>query len=485
MEKRIRLPKSVLHIISVLEQEGYEAFAVGGCVRDSLLGRKPEDWDITTSATPIQVKRCFKRTIDTGIQHGTVTVLLDGVGYEVTTYRIDGEYRDGRHPKEVSFTGNLRLDMERRDFTINAMAYNETAGLIDEFDGIGDLRRGVIRCVGDAGQRFDEDSLRMLRAVRFSGQLGFDVEESTRQAIVERAAQLQRISAERIRVEMTKLLMAGQADRFREVYETGMTAVFLPEFDDMMRCEQHNPHHCYTVGEHSIVSVCVMNTFFKMAEAQMDAAFAEMGFSLLSEYVRQKIIQICRGLSEKQHRMLVVTMLLHDVAKPSVRMTDEKGIDHFHGHPEQGEHIAGDILKRLTFDNETVDTVRHLIRYHDYRMEPKAKYVRRGASRIGRERMWMLFLVQYADALAQSTEMLPPKLERLEQDMRLYEQMEAEGQALSIRDLAVNGNDLIREGVSPGPAMGEILQQLLELVLEEPERNVRETLLEEMHKIID
>lgn len=500
MKKKIRLPKSVLYIISVLEREGYEAFAVGGCVRDSLLGRKPMDWDITTSATPFEVKRCFNRTIDTGIQHGTVTVMLDGEGYEVTTYRVDGEYRDGRHPQEVSFTANLRLDLERRDFTINAMAYNETVGLVDEFDGVGDLKRGVIRCVGDAGQRFDEDALRMLRAIRFSGQLDFTVEERTRQAIVDRADHLEKISAERIRVEMTKLLVSRRADRFREVYATGMTAVFFPEFDHMMRCEQRNPHHCYTVGEHSIAGVCVINELFETAGTKGDASEVSSGnagecgerqdgepswFPLLSDYVRQTLVQVCRSLTEKQHMILAVTMLLHDVAKPVVKMTDEEGTDHFHGHPEKGEQMARRILRRLTFDNETVDLAGHLIRYHDYRMKPEAKYVRRGAARVGRERMWMLFLVQYADALAQSRDMLPPKLARLEQDMRLYEQMESEGQPLSIRDLAVNGNDLIRAGVRPGPAIGEELQRLLELVLEDPECNTRERLLEEMHKNID
>lgn len=482
ISKRIKMPESVSYIIAELEGRGYEAFAVGGCVRDTLLGREPEDWDITTSATPQEVKRCFRRTIDTGIAHGTVTVMLDGVGYEVTTYRIDGEYEDGRHPTEVSFTGNLRMDLERRDFTINAMAYNDTVGLVDEFDGIGDLKRGVIRCVGDAGKRFDEDALRMLRAVRFSGQLGFAVEAETRQAIVERASHLKKISMERIRAEITKLLVSKKAENLRMVYETGMTKVFLPEFDEMMCCEQNNPHHCYSVGEHSIVGIGIINTFFAAASGEADGS-ASMG--CLSDYAREKLLQLCRGMSHKEHVMLSVTMLLHDVAKPSVRATDEAGIDHFHGHPEQGERMALRILKRMTFDNETSDMVRHLIKYHDYRMQPEAKYVRRAASKIGGDRMWMVFLVQYADALAQNPQMLEPKLLRLEEDMRLYEQIEAEKQPFSIRDLAVNGNDLIRVGIKPGPALGETLQRLLEFVLEDPERNTRELLLEEMQKNTD
>ena len=173
-EYKMTMPQEVVRIINTLEEHGYEAYAVGGCVRDAMLGRTPEDWDITTSAKPLEVKALFRKTIDTGLQHGTITVMMNGEGYEVTTYRIDGEYEDGRHPKEVAFTTNLKMDLERRDFTINAMAYNDQSGLVDEFDGVGDLKKGIIRCVGDAGQRFDEDALRMLRAVRFSGQLGFD-----------------------------------------------------------------------------------------------------------------------------------------------------------------------------------------------------------------------------------------------------------------------------------------------------------------------
>lgn len=263
MKLKMILPKNVSYIISKLEQAGYEAYAVGGCVRDTLLERKPQDWDITTSAKPLEIKQLFKKTIDTGIQHGTVTVMLDHIGYEVTTYRIDGEYEDNRHPKKVEFTDNLKLDLERRDFTINAMAYNDKRGLVDEFEGIKDLKDGIIRCVGDAGQRFDEDALRMLRAVRFAGQLGFEIEEETRNAIVQRADRLENISAERIRVELTKLLVAKEAGRLRDAYSTGMTRYFLPELDKAMVTEQKNPHHVYTVGEHSIHGIEIMNCFFE------------------------------------------------------------------------------------------------------------------------------------------------------------------------------------------------------------------------------
>lgn len=249
---KIQLPDKVHHIITTLQDHGYEAYAVGGCVRDSILGRDPQDWDITTSATPLETKALFERTFDTGIEHGTITVLLEKEGFEVTTYRIDGKYEDSRHPKEVQFTRSLEEDLKRRDFTINAMAYNEEAGLVDIFDGLQDLDQKVIRCVGNAGERFSEDALRILRAVRFSAQLGFDIEEKTREAISDLASNLRNISAERIQVELVKLLVSPYPERIRLAYELGITSVILPEFDVMMVTEQENLHHCYHVGEHTI-----------------------------------------------------------------------------------------------------------------------------------------------------------------------------------------------------------------------------------------
>ena len=244
-EYQMTMPQEVVRIINTLEQHGYEAYAVGGCVRDAMLGREPEDWDITTSAKPLEVKRLFRKTIDTGLQHGTITVMVNGEGYEVTTYRIDGEYEDGRHPKEVAFTTSLRMDLERRDFTINAMAYNDRSGLVDEFDGVGDLKRGVIRCVGDAGQRFDEDALRMLRAVRFSGQLGFTIEDATLQAMEQRIQNLQKISAERIQVELTKLLLSDHPEKIWMVDATGIADYVTSGFPEVFEreLERENSHN--------------------------------------------------------------------------------------------------------------------------------------------------------------------------------------------------------------------------------------------------
>ena len=247
-------PKYVKHILITLQSRGHAAYLVGGCVRDSILGRSPDDWDITTSAKPEQVKALFHRTVDTGLQHGTVTVLMEKEGYEVTTYRVDGEYEDGRHPKEVTFTASLEEDLKRRDFTINAMAYNPSSGLVDLFGGLEDIERKIIRCVGDPLERFTEDALRIMRAVRFSAQLGFAIEEETRKALKVLAPNLKHVSAERIQVELVKLLMSPHPDYLRVAYEAGITAEFLPEFDACMTTSQNTPHHCYTVGEHIPVS---------------------------------------------------------------------------------------------------------------------------------------------------------------------------------------------------------------------------------------
>lgn len=227
---RIQIPDHVEQIIEQLNHQGYEAYAVGGCVRDTLLGREPDDWDITTSATPLQVKELFRRTIDTGIQHGTVTVMLGDAGYEVTTYRIDGEYEDGRHPKQVAFTASLLEDLKRRDFTINAMAYNHQIGIVDEFGGTRDLEEGIIRCVGKATERFNEDALRILRAIRFSAQLGFTVESDTWEAITLIAPNLAKVSKERVQIELTKLLLSAHPEHIGQVYTTGIAAYVSPAF---------------------------------------------------------------------------------------------------------------------------------------------------------------------------------------------------------------------------------------------------------------
>lgn len=434
----IRLPEQVADIIHTLEQAGFEAYAVGGCVRDSILGREPDDWDITTSAKPEQVKALFYRTVDTGIRHGTVTVLKNRTGYEVTTYRIDGEYEDGRHPKDVVFTASLEEDLKRRDFTINAMAYNETRGLVDLFDGIGDIERKVLRCVGDPKERFREDALRMMRAVRFSAQLDYEIEEKTKEAIAQLAGTLEKISAERIQAELVKLLLSAHPERIRTCWETGMTAVFFPEFDRMMETGQNNPHHCYSVGEHTIHS---------MMEVRAD-------------------------------RVLRLSMLLHDSGKPATKTTDEAGIDHFHGHVQESMRTAKKLLGRLKFDNDTTDRVVRLVGAHDVWIVPDAKHMRRAMNRLGEDLFPELFEVKEADMKAQSMYERAEKENALAQLRRIYGEVRAAGECVSLKDLAVNGSDLIAAGMKPGRELGAVLRALLEEVLEDPSCNEKEILLQ-------
>ena len=442
-KERITLPPQVVEIIRTLEGQGYEAYAVGGCVRDSLLGREPNDWDITTSARPGEVKALFARTVDTGLQHGTVTVLLDGIGFEVTTYRIDGDYEDGRHPKSVTFTVSLEEDLKRRDFTINAMACHPDRGLVDLFGGITDLKQGVIRCVGEPLERFTEDALRILRAVRFCAQLGFTMETRTREAIREIAPNLQKVSTERIQTELVKLLVSPHPEYLRIAYETGMTAYFLPEWDRCMTTAQNNPHHIYTVGEHSL-----------------------------------RAMQLIRP-----DKVLRLTMMLHDIAKPLLKTTDENGIDHFKKHAPAGEKLAEDILRRLKFDNDTIRTVCCLIYWHDSRPKPDGASVRRAINRIGEEYFPLYLEVQRADLLAQSTYCREEKLDRLDKVCACYQEILTSRDCISLRTLAVNGRDLIEAGCRPGKELGRILQLLLEYVLEHPEENRKEALLEKLSHI--
>ena len=434
---QIALPEKVHTILETLTAAGFEAYAVGGCVRDCVLRREPNDWDITTSAEPAEVKKLFRRTVDTGIRHGTVTVLLDREGFEVTTYRIDGEYEDGRHPKEVTFTSSLEEDLKRRDFTINAMAYNERAGLVDLFGGMDDIVRGVVRCVGSAGERFTEDALRMLRAVRFSAQLGYEIAPETKEAIRRLAPHLERISAERIQAELVKLVTSPHPDYLRTAYETGITGQILPEFDLCMETQQHNPHHCYSVGEHILHA---------MREVPPDKA-------------------------------LRLGMLFHDIAKPQTLTVDEEGITHNKGHAEMGARMTRDILRRLKFDNDTTDTVSRLVLCHDRGIELTPRGVRRAVSRIGADIFPMLLAVRYADIMAQSDYKREEKLQRLERLRELYEEILRKNECINLKGLAVGGRDLIALGIPAGKAIGDMLQELLELVLEEPERNTRDELL--------
>lgn len=444
---KIVLPEKVNTVLRMLTEHGYEAYAVGGCVRDALLGRTAEDWDITTSASPYEVKTLFRRTVDTGIRHGTVTVLLDKEGFEVTTYRVDGEYEDGRHPKEVQFTKQLSEDLRRRDFTINAMAYYEESGLVDLFGGEEDLKNRIIRCVGEPGERFDEDALRILRAFRFSAQLDFRIEEATLTAASVRAENLRKISAERIRTELDKLLLSEHPDRLLTVYEAGITRVIFPEFDAMMRTTQNNRNHVADVGTHTLRTVSRVGS--------------------TGEW------------SKRELRILRWSALLHDVAKPECQRKHPDGSEDFPQHAARSAQLAKKILLRLKFDRETMDMVTRLIAAHDeYCVTWDEEQMRRMLCRFGPELLRLLFALQEADVMAQSDWKREEKLSGLSKAEQLYRRITQRGDCICLKQLAITGNDLLRLGFAPGKGIGEELSRLLEEVLITPTKNTKEVLTE-------
>ncbi len=435
---KIVLPDKVMMIILNLQMHGYDAYAVGGCVRDSILAKKPQDWDVTTSAKPADIKRMFRRTVDTGIEHGTVTVLLGKESFEVTTYRVDGAYEDNRHPKEVRFTNNLEEDLKRRDFTINAMAYNDDVRLVDEFGGMRDLNYHLIRCVGDPRERFAEDALRILRAVRFSAQLGFSIEPSTEAAIQELAPTLQYVSAERIRAELLKILVSDHPERLREAYRLGITKVILPEWDEMEGVSQNTPHHKYDVAEHTMEAI----------------------------------------KNIKNDKILRLTMLFHDMGKPIMKTTDENGRDHFKGHAIVSEELTNVVMRRLKFDNDTIKKVTRLVCYHDYRVEATPQNVRRAMNRIGVDLFPYYLAVRLADVKAQSAYRKREKVENIIKMRELYQETLLQEHCVTLHDLAVTGKDLLELGMKPGHELGNILKELLEWVIDDPDCNKKEILCE-------
>lgn len=443
---QITVPEKVRNIIGKLQDAGFDAYVVGGCVRDSVLGVTPNDWDITTNALPADVKKIFRRTVDVGIEHGTVKVMVGNDGYEITTYRIDGMYEDSRHPSSVTFTADLKEDLRRRDFTINAMAYNDRVGLVDLFGGEDDLKEGLIRAVGDAKERFSEDALRILRALRFSARFGFDIDTDTKQAITELAPTLSNISAERIRDELEKLICSDNPDRLRWAYIFGVTGVIFPEWDSMMECMQTTPHHFTDVGDHTIIAL---------------------------EY----IVKNYPDISSADNRILRIATMLHDIAKPVMKTTGPDGIDHFKGHPEKGVGMAEKVLKRLKYDNDTIDRVKKLVKYHDERPKLKLPSVRRFIVDVELSNMENLMRLKYADLYAHAKYRWDEKVYQVEKLDSLYRRIVDDGDCLSIKDMAVNGNDLMKEGIAQGPEMGKALNHLFGLVLDDPSMNDKDRLI--------
>lgn len=412
---RIALPKDVKHIIDVLMENGYEAYAVGGCVRDSILGRVPGDWDITTSALPMQVKELFRRTVDTGIQHGTVTVMLGRNGYEVTTYRIDGRYEDSRHPESVEFTPKLEEDLKRRDFTINAMAYNDEHGIVDIFDGVGDLQRKIIRCVGNAHDRFDEDALRILRAVRFSAQLGFGIEENTARAAKELAVNLKRISSERIHTEFNKMLKSAHPDYFSVADAIGIMEIVLPEY------------HVMSAQDKAFVGALA-----KECACQLPERYAAMLF-------------MSGGYSE-----------------------------------EGPADTAKRVLKRLKLDNDTINTASMLLRFGMLEITDDEPRIRHIIYETGDKN-----ILRILDFRAAYEKCIGNDIADVRRMYDICNMIFERGDCVSLKNLAITGRELIAMGVPAGRQMGEILNSLLMLVLDNPQLNDREQLSKEALKILN
>lgn len=437
----IHIPTGARKIIARLEQHGYEAYIVGGCVRDSLMGKNPSDWDICTSARAEEMMALFedKRVIPTGIQHGTLTILAEDGAYEVTTFRIDGEYLDHRHPKSVAFTRELAEDLSRRDFTINAMAWHPERGLIDLFGGVEDLRDRLVRAVGDPVQRFNEDGLRMLRMVRFATVLDFDYDPATYDAVRKQGHLLQYISKERIQVELNKILLAAHPARgLEDLYTLGMYPYIIPLMCHTVGFAQRGGHHFLDVFEHSLLAVGVI----------------------------------------APELVLRLTMLLHDIGKPFVWDSSESlSYDRFDDHAAVSAKLAGKILRDLKYDNATRKDVVELIAHHNDILLPDPVNVRRALARLGEVQTRRLVQVKVADLIAHDLAGEREKILALFAEISdVIDEVVARGDCTSVKALAIGGQDMMALGLS-GRAIGQMLNAALELVLEKPEMNTRETLL--------
>lgn len=423
---KLEIPPYAELVLRRLEKNGYEAYAVGGCVRDALLGRAPHDWDVATSALPAETARVFADlpVIETGVRHGTVTVLSGGQPVEVTTYRVDGPYSDGRHPDGVSFTRSLADDLARRDFTVNALACSRAGELTDLYGGADDLKASLLRCVGEPDARFREDALRILRGLRFSSQLGFRIDARTSESMLRSRALLGNISQERIREEFTGLLCGADAAAVLRGYRE-IVAVFLPEIRPMFDFDQHNPHHRYDVWEHTLHC--------------LDASPAEP--------------------------VLRLAAFLHDSGKPFCFTLDGNGVGHFHGHAEKSAALAAAALVRLRFDRRTAETVETLISSHSLPLLPEEAMLRRRLNRLGEENLRLLIRLEEADALGKGVSD-GEYLSGLQKLPAMLDRMKTEGQCFSRKDLAVKGNDLLALGIPPGRELGRILDLLLGEVLD-------------------
>ncbi len=431
------MPKNVDIAINLLQSAGFEAYAVGGCVRDSLLGKTPNDWDITTSAKPEDMKSVFAdfHCIDTGIKHGTVTVVIDGEPLEITTFRLDGEYEDNRHPKSVTFTSNLGADLGRRDFTVNAMVYSKKTGTVDLFGGQNDLKNGIIRCVGDPDRRFNEDALRILRALRFASALDFEIEEKTAQSLLKNRALLGNISEERIAKELLKLVCGKGAKRILTDFAPVLFEI-LPELQPMYKNSHDNPHHCYDIYEHTLIAV-------ESIDPEPTLRFA---------------------------------MLLHDCGKPAVKKFDENGVAHFYGHQRISAEISAQILARLKVSNKFRDEILFLVSNHDrWELYENTEKMPRYLSKFGLDGVLNLLKVMRADVLAQSPE-YRYRLDQIADAEETAKNLAAQKPCLSLSELQINGRTLMDIGIPQGRKLGAVLAQLLDEVIDGVTKNTQEAL---------
>ena len=438
MDIKLTLPQDVKMITDRLNKNGYKAYAVGGCIRDCMMSRTPSDWDICTSALPEQTLEALgmPNIIENGLKHGTVTVRLNNNNYEITTFRTDGDYVDNRHPDSVTFVSDVKDDLSRRDFTVNAMAYNDTDGLQDHFSGTEDIKNRIIRCVGDPDKRFNEDGLRIMRALRFSSQLGFSIEEATAASLRRNAGLLKNISAERIRTEFIKLLCGENAEEVLTAYPD-VISVFIPEIIPLQGFEQKNPHHIYDVWTHTV-----------------------------------KVVS-----SVKNDGTMRLAAFLHDIGKPRAFTIDSSGTGHFKGHPEISAIMSDEILRRLKFDNETIRTVCTLIKYHDFRPPAEPKYVRRLMSNIGAPLFERLLDLKRGDAMGQNPVMLKEKLGYIDDLEAVYRAELSSSGVCTLKTLAVNGRDIMSLGIKDGKTVGSVLNFLLDKVIDGEAENNKESLL--------
>lgn len=434
---KMTVDKTAEFVLSTLEDAGFEAYIVGGAVRDAVMGKVPSDYDITTNAKPKEVKALFARTIDTGLKHGTVTVIENKTGFEVTTYREEVGYSDMRHPDSVSYVDELSCDLKRRDFTINAMAYSPKRGFVDLFSGCDDIENKIVRCVGVPEERFKEDALRMLRAIRFAACLDFDLAEDVMRAIRKCAVLIKNVSNERILGEINKILLCDKPSKIKLLYDTGLMKYIIPELCACFDTVQNNKYHIYNVGDH--IMKAVDNT--------------------------------------PNDLILRWSALLHDSGKPACLSRDSQGIYHFYGHHRESVRIANDVLHKLRMDRDSIDDILVLIENHDVRIDTNPASVKRMLARTGENLFLKLLLLQEADNRAKNLKFLDDKLSKLHAVYDQCQRIIAERQPYQVSHLQINGRDLLKIGFKAGREIGDMLKLLLDEVLIDPSLNSRDYLI--------